>query len=113
MSAVAQPAYRVPVRHHPVLAFILRQPLGAAGLAIILVMIAAAIGANVIAPYDPLTVDYANLLAAPSGEHWLGTDSYGRDVLTRIIYGARTALAVGFLSSILGSTVGAMIGVAS
>lgn len=113
MSALAERAYRVPVRRHPVAAFILRQPLGAAGLAIILIMIAAAIGANVIAPYDPLAVDYANLLAAPSAEHWLGTDSYGRDVLTRTIYGARTALAVGFLSSILGSVVGAMIGVAS
>jgi peptide/nickel transport system permease protein len=113
MSAIVEPVYRVPVRRHPVAAFIRQQPLGAGGLAVILVMIVAAIGANWIAPYDPLAVDYANLLAAPSGEHWLGTDSYGRDVLTRVIYGARTALAVGFLSSILGSTVGAMIGVAS
>ena len=113
MSALVQAVYRVPVRRHPVSAFIRQQPLGAGGLAIILVMIAAAIGANGIAPYDPLAVDYANLLAAPSQGHWLGTDSYGRDVLTRIIYGARTALAVGFLSSILGSTFGAMIGVAS
>jgi peptide/nickel transport system permease protein len=113
MGAVVQPVYRIPPRRHPLLAFARQQPLGAAGLAVILVMIVAAIGANWLAPYDPLGVDYANILAAPSFEHWLGTDSYGRDVLTRIIYGARTALAVGFLSSILGSVVGAMIGVAS
>ena len=105
--------YKVPKQRHPVAAFITRQPLGAAGLAIILAMIFAAIFANWIAPYDPLAVDYSNLLAKPSSGHWLGTDSYGRDVLTRVIYGARTALAVGFLSSLLGSMIGAVIGVAS
>ncbi len=105
--------YKVPKKRRPVAAFITRQPLGAMGLAIILVMIFAAISANWIAPYDPLAVDYGNLLAKPSSEHWLGTDSYGRDVLTRVIYGARTALAVGFLSSLLGSMLGAVIGVAS
>lgn len=105
--------YKVPRQRHPAIEFITKQPLGAAGLAIILVMIAAAISANWIAPYDPLEVDYANLLAKPSSGHWLGTDSYGRDVLTRVIYGARTALAVGFLSSLLGSLLGAVIGVAS
>lgn len=113
MSAIPEIAYRVPVRRHPVVTFMQRQPLGAAGLVVILVMIVAAVGANWIAPYDPLAVDYANLLAPPSAEHWLGTDSYGRDVLTRVIYGARTALAVGFLSSIMGSIAGAIVGVAS
>ncbi len=113
MSAIPDIVYRAPVRRHPVIEFMRRQPLGAAGLLVIVVMVIAAVGANWIAPYDPLAVDYANLLAAPSADHWLGTDSFGRDVLTRIIYGARTALAVGFLSSILGSVVGAIIGVAS
>lgn len=114
MTSIA-PVITYPVlRHrHPVIQFIQRQPLGAAGLLVIVVMVIAAAGANVIAPYDPLAVDYANVLAAPSAEHWLGTDSFGRDVLTRIIYGARTALAVGFLSSFLGSIIGAIIGVAS
>jgi peptide/nickel transport system permease protein len=113
MSALPNVVYKPVVRRHPAMAFVRRQPLGAAGLAVIIVMVIAAVGANWIAPYDPLAVDYVNLLAAPSAEHWLGTDSFGRDVLTRIIYGARTALAVGFLSSILGSVVGAIIGVAS
>lgn len=50
---------------------------------------------------------------APSAEHWLGTDSFGRDVLSRLIYGSQTALIVGFGASLLGATIGALIGVAS
>ncbi|MGZ5144754.1 MAG: ABC transporter permease [Burkholderiales bacterium] len=114
MSIVASSVpYKIPKRRDPVVAFIVRQPLGAFGLAVIVVMIFAAIMANWITPYDPLAVDYASVLAPPSQSHWLGTDSYGRDVFTRIIYGARTALAVGFLSSLMGSTVGALVGVGS
>ncbi|MGZ5118333.1 MAG: ABC transporter permease [Burkholderiales bacterium] len=114
MSIVASSVpYKIPKRRDPVVEFIVRQPLGAFGLAVIVVMIFAAIMANWITPYDPLAVDYASVLAAPSQSHWLGTDSYGRDVFTRIIYGARTALAVGFLSSLMGSTVGALVGVGS
>ena len=116
MSALpAQPeiVYRVPRRRHPVLVFASQQPLGLAGLVVIVLMVLAALFAKWVAPYDPLTVDYAGLLAAPSAEHWLGTDNFGRDVLSRIIYGARTALSIGFLASILGSTLGAIVGVAS
>jgi peptide/nickel transport system permease protein len=114
MSAVADAiTYRVPKRRHPVLQFVAQQPLGAAGLAFIVVMAICAIFAPWVAPYDPLAVDYGAMLGAPSSEHWLGTDSFGRDVLSRVIYGARTALAVGFLASFLGSTIGAIIGVVS
>jgi len=105
--------YKVPVHRHPVIGFIAYQPLGALGLAVIILMCFAAAFANLVAPYDPLQVDYGAMLAAPSWQHPFGTDSFGRDVLSRIIYGARTALAVGFLSSILGSTIGAVIGVTS
>jgi len=105
--------YKVPVHRHPVIDFIVYQPLGALGLAVIILMCFAAAFANLVAPYDPLQVDYGAMLAAPSWQHPFGTDSFGRDVLSRIIYGARTALAVGFLSSILGSTIGAVIGVTS
>ena len=115
MSIAAAPAitYKVPVRRHPVVQFMLHQPLGAAGLAVIVIMALAAIFAPLVTSYDPLSVDYGAMLAAPSWEHWLGTDSFGRDVLSRIIYGARTALAVGFLASFVGSTGGAVIGVVS
>lgn len=112
-TATANIAYKVPKRRHPAAHFVLQQPLGAAGLAVIVVMAVCAIFAPWVAPYDPLAVDYGAMLGAPSREHWLGTDSFGRDVLSRIIYGARTALAVGFLASFAGSTVGAVIGVVS
>lgn len=105
--------YKAPKRRHPVLQFMMQQPLGAAGLVVIILMGVCAAFAQWVAPYDPLTVDYGAMLARPSAEHWLGTDSFGRDVLSRVIYGARTALAIGFIASFLGSTVGAVIGVAS
>jgi peptide/nickel transport system permease protein len=53
------------------------------------------------------------MLSPPSMQHWLGTDAFGRDVLSRLIYGSRTALLVGFGASVLGATLGAVIGVAS
>jgi peptide/nickel transport system permease protein len=95
------------------LGFIRDRPLGAIGAALILAMVAMAATAGLIAPYDPLETDYAAMLAAPSAEHWLGTDAYGRDVLSRILYGARTALMVGLGASLLGGTLGSLIGVAS
>jgi len=115
VSAAAAPSisYKVPTRRHPVLQFITQQPLGAGGLIFIILMAVCAAFAPWVAPYDPLTVDYAAQLAAPSWQHWLGTDSYGRDVLSRIIYGARTALAIGFIASLVGSTLGAIVGVVS
>lgn len=113
LPSAIQVDYRIPKRHHPVVAFMRQQPLGSAGLLVILLMVAAAIFAPWVAPYDPLDVDYAGLLASPSPEHLLGTDNFGRDVLSRIIFGSQTALAVGFLSSLIGSTLGAVIGVAS
>src|SRR5262245_58884976 len=113
MSTATAITYKVPVRRHPVLLFMTQQPLGAAGLVIIVLMGLCAAFAQWVAPYDPLAVDYGAMLAAPSAEHWLGTDSFGRDVLSRIIYGARTALAIGFIASFLGSTGGAVIGVVS
>jgi peptide/nickel transport system permease protein len=76
-------------------------------------MIAAAVLAGLVAPYDPLATDYARMLQAPSSIHWFGTDSFGRDVFTRIIYGSRTALWIGFASAFLGATLGALIGVTS
>ena len=98
---------------HPVVQFIVTQPTGTAGLVVIAIMVFAGLFADVVAPYDPLAIDFAAMLSGPSWEHWLGTDTFGRDVLSRIIFGARTALAVGVLSSALGSGIGAVIGVAS
>lgn len=113
-SAVAADlSYAVPKRRSFAVRFVITHPLGAAGLFVIVAMILAGLFAEFVSPYDPLMVDYGAMLARPSAEHWLGTDTFGRDVLSRIIHGARTALLVGFLSSFAGSTLGAVIGVAS
>jgi peptide/nickel transport system permease protein len=89
------------------------RPLGAIGAAIVVLNLVVAFTANLIAPYDPLATDYGAMLARPSAAHWLGTDAFGRDVLTRIIYGSRTAMLVGFVSALVGATLGAVVGVAS
>ena len=94
-----------------VVGFVRDRPLGAAGAFVILLMIIAAISANALAPYDPLENDYGAMFQAPGGQHWLGTDSFGRDVLSRILYGSRTALWVGFCSSLCGTTIGALVGI--
>ena len=93
--------------------FARRRPLGAIGAVVIIIMLAVASAAPVIAPYDPLAVDFAGMLSPPSAQHWLGTDAFGRDVLTRLIYGSRTALIVGFGSAFIGATLGAVLGVGS
>lgn len=90
-----------------------QKPLGTAGAVVILIMTVVAVLANWIAPYDPLENNYAVMLHPPSVQHWLGTDSFGRDVLSRVIYGSKTALLIGLTSSFLGATLGAIIGVTS
>jgi peptide/nickel transport system permease protein len=104
---------RAPGLGAQVLTFARDKPLGAAGALIVLLMISAAILAPVIAPYDPLETDYGAMFAAPSRAHWLGTDSFGRDGLSRIIFGARTELLVGFCTAFVGATLGLVIGTTS
>jgi peptide/nickel transport system permease protein len=89
------------------------RPLGAVGAAMLLVMLVVALAAPLIARYDPVANDFSAMLGSPSRTHWLGTDAFGRDVLSRLIYGSRTALLVGFGASVLGATLGAVLGVAS
>jgi peptide/nickel transport system permease protein len=90
-----------------------RHVLGTVGFVIMVLFVLAAIFADVICRYSPLTVDSAHALAAPSVQHWLGTDSFGRDVWARIIHGARISLAVGIGSTALGGFFGVIIGLAS
>jgi peptide/nickel transport system permease protein len=90
-----------------------RRPLGAAGALVVVIMLLVAVFAPALAPYDPVGVDFGGMLSPPSAQHWLGTDSFGRDVLSRLIYGSRTALLVGFGSALLGATAGAILGVGS
>ncbi len=90
-----------------------RKPLGAAGALLVLVMLFLAVFAELIAPYDPVANAFPNMLIPPNLEFLLGTDQFGRDLLSRMIYGARTALFVGFVSAGIGATVGLVLGVAS
>jgi peptide/nickel transport system permease protein len=96
-----------------VLVFIRKKPLGAAGAFVILGMLLVAASANLLAPYDAYTADYGAQFARPSTEHWFGTDEFGRDLMSRIMYGARIALFVGFSASFIGCTLGGLLGVVS
>lgn len=93
--------------------FVRKRPLGAVGAALVLITAALALTANYVAPYDPLANDYAAMLGAPGRAHWLGTDSFGRDVLSRIIFGSRTAMTVGLGASLIGASLGSLVGLSS
>lgn len=83
------------------------------GGAIVVIMLGAAIFAPLIAPYDPVALSIEDRLLAPDMAHWLGTDQAGRDVLSRIIYGARASLAVGIGAVAIGALIGVLAGLFS
>jgi peptide/nickel transport system permease protein len=112
-TAAAPTASAAPQRRSATWNFVRSQPLGMLGLLVILAYVVMALGARWIAPFDPEEIDFAAQLAKPSLEHWFGTDQFGRDVFSRLIYGSRTALAVGIGASLFGCTIGALIGAAS
>ncbi|OAV48758.1 D-ala-D-ala transporter subunit [Rhizobium sp. WYCCWR10014] len=88
-------------------------PLGLAGLAIILLLIVVALAAPLLTSYDPIVQDMAGRLAPPSASHWLGTDNFGRDVFSRVIYGARTTLYIIMLVTVIVAPLGLLIGTVS
>lgn len=90
-----------------------RQPLGTGGAIVIILMIFMAAFADLIAPYDPEANSFEHMLVPPSLDFLLGTDQFGRDLFSRIVYGARTALFVGFACAIVGAFGGLVLGVAS
>ncbi|USQ73109.1 ABC transporter permease subunit [Roseomonas mucosa] len=91
----------------------LRQRVAMVAGGLILLVVLAAIAAPWIAPYDPAEPDYNNILAGPSALHWAGTDAYGRDIFSRILWGAQISLSVGFLSVMLGGVLGVALGLVS
>ncbi len=96
------------------LRFMARQyPLGAVGAVILGLFVFAAIFAGFITRFDPLTTNAAVSLARPGAEHWLGADFMGRDVYSRLVYGARISLAVSLTATIIGSVLGVAIGLAA
>ncbi len=88
----------------------MRNRLTAAGGAIVTVLFVVAVAAPVLAPYDYAAIDARHVLEPPSAAHWLGTDGLGRDVLSRMIYGARVSLLVGFVSAGLACVIGTLLG---
>jgi ABC-type dipeptide/oligopeptide/nickel transport system permease subunit len=86
------------------------RPLPVIGFVIIALLILMAIFAPLLAPYPPNQMDIIHKLQQPSSQHWLGTDSLGRDTLSRIIYGSRTSLIIGISVMMISSVVGILLG---
>jgi peptide/nickel transport system permease protein len=93
--------------------FIVTKPLGAVGGAIVLVMIFVAVFAEALAPYNPYEINQRLQFKPPSVQHWFGTDEFGRDLFSRIVYGARVAMLIGLSAAFIGATGGAILGVIS
>jgi len=92
---------------------VLNNRLSAVGAAIVSVLFVVAVLAPVVAPYDAAALDSRHVLEAPSLKHPLGTDELGRDVMSRMVYGARVSLLVGFVSAGIACAVGALLGAVS
>ncbi len=93
--------------------FCRKKPLGAAGGLVMLLIVLTAVFADQLQTHDPISTDAARSLAAPSPEHWLGSDHLGRDIYSRIVHGARVSLIVGIASTLLGSVLGGIVGLLS
>ncbi len=89
------------------------RPATLVAMAIVVIFVLIALLAPVIAPHDPLAQSYLRINAYPSAEHWLGTDKFGRDVFSRLLYGARTSLIFGLVSPAIAAVVGTTLGVAA
>jgi peptide/nickel transport system permease protein len=109
LAATALPAPATAPRAHPVRRLIAR-PAAAAGLVIIAVTVVVALAAPLLAPYDPLAATWSAIRKAPSTAHWFGTDDIGRDVLSRVIYGARASLLAGVVSVAISLSIGVPVG---
>ena len=93
--------------------FARRKPLGAVGIGLVVVATGLSLAAPIIAPYDPWETRYGHNLEAPSSEFWFGTDTLGRDVFSRVLYGGKVSLYVGFVTMVLAASVGLVMGVSS
>src|SRR5690606_23182938 len=111
-TAAAETA-RVEAPRWRVLRRLARNRLAMLGLAIIAIFVALAVLAPWIAPHDPLRSSFAKRLQPPSAEHWLGTDELGRDMFSRLLYGARISLRIGLISVSIGTVIGVPLGAIS
>ena len=92
---------------------LLRTPQGVVGLVLLAVLALACVLGGMLAPYSPETMDFAARFAAPGARHWLGADQLGRDVLSRLLVGARSTVPLAILATFSGAAVGACIGTLS
>lgn len=90
-----------------------RKPLGAIGGALLVILVVIALLAPLISPHDPYDINVNTILSSPDSEHWLGGDSLGRDVLSRLFYGGRISLFVGLVSIAIGISLGSFLGAVS
>jgi peptide/nickel transport system permease protein len=90
---------------------LLRHPTGLAGVLLLGIVLVAAVFGSWLAPYDPQLFHPMARLQGPTAAHWLGTDQFGRDILSRILTGARTTIAFGVTATLLGVAFGAVIGI--
>jgi len=93
--------------------FSTERPATLVAMAVVVIFATVALLAPVIAPHDPLAQSYLRINAYPSAQHWLGTDKFGRDVFSRLLYGARTSLIFGLVSPAIAAVVGTTLGVAA
>ena len=109
MDVAASPEPAAPSRRPAVLR-LLRDATGAVGTLFVVLIVALAVFAPWLTPYAPDEINVLNRLAAPSAEHWMGTDQLGRDTFTRLVYGARIALLVALPAVLAGAVVGLLLG---
>ena len=100
---------RSALRAHP-FRRLLRRRGAALGLAVIVFFVVLALLAPVLSPYDPLATSWAAIRKAPTAEHWFGTDEIGRDVLARVVWGARASLLAGVVSVLISMSIGVPVG---
>lgn len=116
MSAVVQPRFEVlPVQRGPVATFFIRlfreKPLGAFGLVVFVLFLLCGVFADWLAPYGINQISPANRLKPPSARFWLGTDHLGRDMLSRILYGAQLSVIIAFAAATLATVVSIVLGI--
>jgi ABC-type dipeptide/oligopeptide/nickel transport system permease subunit len=90
-----------------------RNPLALTGATVVALLVVLGIAGPWMAPHDPLIQDLGKSLEGPSAEHWFGTDSFGRDILSRVLYGARISLLVGVASQAIAFALGVLLGIVS
>ncbi len=92
---------------------LLQHPQGAVGLILMTVLFVAMAFGPLLAPYDPESFDYGARLVGPTADHWMGTDQFGRDILSRLLWGARSTILLGLTATVIGTSLGAAIGILS